>query len=68
MRWGGGAAPLSEPDVWRSVVLATPRTGRAPPAVEIVARELTRQVHAALRRGDWPAARPHTPAPSGKDI
>ncbi|WP_344943118.1 LysR family transcriptional regulator [Actinomadura miaoliensis] len=61
------AAPLREPDVWRSVVLATPRTGRTPPAVEIVARELTRQVHAAVRQGGWPAARPHAPEPADKD-
>ena len=34
------AAPLSAPDVWRSIVLGTQRTGRTPPAVEVVAREL----------------------------
>lgn len=53
------AAPLSEPDVWRSIVLGMPRTGRTPPAVEVVARELTRQVRAAVHEGSWPAARLH---------
>ncbi|WP_039940451.1 helix-turn-helix domain-containing protein [Streptomyces himastatinicus] len=37
-----GAAPLCEPDVWRSIVLGTSRAGRTPPAVEVVARELIR--------------------------
>lgn len=49
------AAPLCEPDVWRSVVLATQRAGRTPPAVEVVARELIRQVHVAVREGKWPS-------------
>ncbi len=50
------AAPLSEPDVWRSIVLGTPRAGRMPAAVEAVARELTRQVHSAVHQGRWPSA------------
>ncbi|MFF7881204.1 LysR family transcriptional regulator [Streptomyces sp. NPDC020794] len=50
------AAPLTEPDVWRSIVLGMPRTGRTPPAVEVVARELTRQVRTAVHEGRWPAA------------
>ncbi|MGP4088890.1 LysR family transcriptional regulator [Streptomyces sp. KR55] len=50
------AAPLGEPDVWRSIVLATPRAGRTPPAVAVVARELARQVRAAVREGRWPSA------------
>lgn len=50
------AAPLAEPDVIRSIVLGTPRAGRTPPAVEAVARELTRQVHRAVRGGRWPSA------------
>ncbi|QUH03665.1 LysR family transcriptional regulator [Saccharopolyspora erythraea] len=50
------AAPLCEPDVWRSIVLGTQRSGRTPPAVEVVARELSRQVHAAVRDGRWPSA------------
>ncbi|WP_309032625.1 LysR family transcriptional regulator [Streptomyces alfalfae] len=51
------AAPLSEPDVRRSIVLATPRSGRTPPAVEAVAGELARQVTSAVARGGWPSAR-----------
>ncbi|MEV1065593.1 LysR family transcriptional regulator [Streptomyces sp. NPDC050263] len=51
------AAPLCEPDVRRSIVLATPRSGRTPPAVEVVARELVRQIDAAVRQGRWPSAR-----------
>lgn len=50
------AAPLCEPEVWRSIVLGTPRAGRTPPAAEVVAKELTRQVHAAVREGRWPSA------------
>ncbi|MEU1027674.1 hypothetical protein ABZ402_02755 [Streptomyces mirabilis] len=53
------AVPLSEPDVWRSIVLGMPRTGRTPPAVEVVARELTRRVRAAVHGGSWPAAQLH---------
>ncbi|WP_460062677.1 LysR family transcriptional regulator [Streptomyces sp. YKOK-I1] len=52
------AAPLCEPEVWRSIVLATPRAGRTPPAVRVVARELVRQIEAAVGRGSWPSARP----------
>ncbi|MGP4110607.1 LysR family transcriptional regulator [Streptomyces sp. 4N509B] len=51
------AAPLSEPEVWRSIVLGTPRTGRTPPAVTVVAREVTRQLAVAVRQGRWPSAR-----------
>ncbi|MEU6541450.1 LysR family transcriptional regulator [Streptomyces sp. NPDC047000] len=51
------AAPLGAPDVWRSIVLATPRFVRVPPAAEIVARELVRQVGSAVSRGLWPSAR-----------
>jgi LysR family nitrogen assimilation transcriptional regulator len=51
------AAPLTEPDVRRSIVLATPRFGRTPPAVEAVAGELVRQVTSAVARGRWPSAR-----------
>ncbi|WP_416982483.1 LysR family transcriptional regulator [Streptomyces sp. T028] len=55
------AAPLCEPEVWRSIVLATPRAGRTPPAVQVVARELVRQIESAVGRGSWPSARPaHT--------
>lgn len=51
------AAPLTEPDVWRSVVLATPRTGRTPPAVEAVTQELIRQINAAVHGVRWPSAK-----------
>ncbi|MEV5156460.1 LysR family transcriptional regulator [Streptomyces werraensis] len=54
------AAPLSEPDVWRSIVLAMPRAGRRPPAVTVVAREVVRQVQAAVREGRWPSAQLQT--------
>jgi DNA-binding transcriptional LysR family regulator len=50
------AAPLSEPDVWRSVVLGTPRSERTPPAVEVVARELVGRINWAVAQGRWPSA------------
>ncbi|NEC25331.1 LysR family transcriptional regulator [Streptomyces sp. SID8111] len=50
------AAPLCEPEVWRSIVLATSRSGRITPAVEAVAAELTRQIRAAVDEGRWPSA------------
>ncbi|MDX3630412.1 LysR family transcriptional regulator [Streptomyces europaeiscabiei] len=51
------AAPLCEPDVWRSIVLGTARSGRTPPAVEVVARELARRINSAVAQGRWPSAR-----------
>lgn len=50
------AAPLAEPEVWRRVVLGTQRAGRTPPAVEVVGRELVRQIDSAVREGRWPSA------------
>ncbi|MCF2528740.1 LysR family transcriptional regulator [Yinghuangia soli] len=50
------AAPLSEPDIWRSIVLATPRYARTPPAVEVVARELVHLIGTAVAQGRWPSA------------
>ncbi len=50
------AAPLCEPEVWRSITLAVPRAGRTSPAAEIVARELVRQVRIAVRQGRWLSA------------
>ncbi|UKY48064.1 LysR family transcriptional regulator [Streptomyces inhibens] len=50
------AAPLCEPDVWRSIILGTPRFGRTPPAVEVVARELVRQINSSVAQGRWPSA------------
>ncbi|WP_427918714.1 LysR family transcriptional regulator [Streptomyces sp. cg40] len=55
------AAPLCEPEVWRSIVLGTPRAGRTPPAVEVVAQALAGQIDSAVRAGRWPSARPQTP-------
>lgn len=50
------AAPLSEPEVWRSIAIATPRAARPSPAARIVARELSVQVRAAATQGRWPSA------------
>jgi DNA-binding transcriptional LysR family regulator len=50
------AAPLCDPEVRRSIVLAAPRTGRTPPAVAPVARELRRQIESAVQQGRWPSA------------
>jgi LysR family nitrogen assimilation transcriptional regulator len=62
------AAPLCEPEVWRSVVLGMHRTGRTPPAVDVVARELIRQIGSAVREGRWPSARqPGSEGPAGVD-
>ncbi|MEH0421263.1 LysR family transcriptional regulator [Streptomyces sp. B21-083] len=61
------AAPLSEPDVWRSIVLGTPRSGRTPPAVEVVARELVGRINRAVARGSWPSAQPHNAGASPED-
>jgi DNA-binding transcriptional LysR family regulator len=59
------AATLREPDVSRSLVLATPRVGRTPPAAEVVARELTSQIHTAVREDRWPSARLYAPSDGG---
>jgi LysR family nitrogen assimilation transcriptional regulator len=53
------AAPLAEPEVWRSIVLGMPRAGRITAAVETVAKELVRQIHRAVHNGRWPSARVH---------
>jgi DNA-binding transcriptional LysR family regulator len=50
------AAPLCAPEVWRSIVLGMPRTGRVPAAVEIVARELVQRIRSSVRNGRWPSA------------
>ncbi|NUU21644.1 MAG: LysR family transcriptional regulator, partial [Streptomycetaceae bacterium] len=54
-------APLCEPDVWRSIVLGTPRGVRTSTAVDAVVRELVRQVRAAVATQRWPSAQPRTP-------
>lgn len=51
------AAPLSEPDVTRSLVLALRRGSRPSRAVEAVAAELARIVRARVGSGEWPSAR-----------
>ncbi|NIH83663.1 LysR family transcriptional regulator [Amycolatopsis granulosa] len=51
-------APVREPEVWRSIAVARPRSGRVPPAVDVVARELLCQVRAAVADGRWPSAEP----------
>jgi DNA-binding transcriptional LysR family regulator len=50
------AAPLAEPEVWRSIVLGMPRARPITPAVQAVARQLARQVRSAARQGQWPSA------------
>ena len=50
------AAPLCAPEVWRSIVLGTPRAGRVSPAAGIVARALVGQIRSAVRHGRWPSA------------
>jgi DNA-binding transcriptional LysR family regulator len=54
------AAPLCEPDVQRSIVLGTPRYGRVPPAVAVVARELVRRITEAVSQERWPSAQLQT--------
>ncbi|MFF0450268.1 LysR family transcriptional regulator [Streptomyces sp. NPDC004609] len=53
------AAALYEPDVWRSVVLGTPRFRRSPHAVEVVARTLVERIRLAVTAGRWPSAQLH---------
>jgi LysR family transcriptional regulator, nitrogen assimilation regulatory protein len=50
------AAPLSEPEVWRSIVIGMPRAGRITPAVQAVARQLASEVRIAARNGRWLSA------------
>jgi LysR family nitrogen assimilation transcriptional regulator len=50
------AAPLSEPEVWRSIAIGTSRVRRLMPATDIVARELVQQVRLASQLGTWPSA------------
>lgn len=49
-------APLHGPEVWRSIVLGTPRAGKIPTAVDAVARELVNQVRRTVCAGRWPSA------------
>ena len=50
------AAPLSEPEVYRSIAIGTPRVGPVTAAARAVADELVHQVHAAAGRSQWPSA------------
>jgi LysR family transcriptional regulator, nitrogen assimilation regulatory protein len=53
------AAPLTEPEVWRSIALGMPRSGRTTPATRVVATEIIRQVKIAARSARWPSAQLH---------
>ncbi|BCB89790.1 hypothetical protein Psuf_071030 [Phytohabitans suffuscus] len=55
-------APLTEPELSRSVVLGLPRGMRTPPPVEAVAATLGRLVRALVHSGAWPSARLSVPA------
>lgn len=50
------AAPLRDPEIRRTVVLATPRGPRRPEAANVVARALIRQVNSVVENGSWPSA------------
>ncbi|WP_028656186.1 LysR family transcriptional regulator [Nocardioides sp. J54] len=50
------AAPLSSPEIVRTVGLGLPRTGRTPPVVEAVATELLLVVRRAVADGQWASA------------
>ncbi|GAA1005087.1 LysR family transcriptional regulator [Acrocarpospora pleiomorpha] len=50
------AAPLRDPEISRSIVLGAPRTARRSAAVDVVTREIVRQIRSAVRRGNWPSA------------
>jgi LysR family nitrogen assimilation transcriptional regulator len=50
------AAPLTEPEVYRSIAIGTPRTGPVTAAARAVAEELVRQVQAAAVGTQWPSA------------
>jgi DNA-binding transcriptional LysR family regulator len=50
------AAPLTAPEVYRSIAIGTPRAGPVTPAARIVADELVRQVRAAAGGSRWPSA------------
>ena len=50
------AAPLSQPEVWRSIVIGAPRAGLVTQAAQAVASHLTRQAQIAASQGAWPSA------------
>jgi LysR family nitrogen assimilation transcriptional regulator len=55
------AAPLTAPDVERSVVLGLQRVTRQPAPVQAVAALLARLTRDLVRSGAWPSARPTPP-------
>jgi DNA-binding transcriptional LysR family regulator len=56
------AAPLCDPEVWRSIAIGTPRASRLTPAAQVVAGELVQQVGHAVRQGRWLSAELHDEA------
>jgi LysR family nitrogen assimilation transcriptional regulator len=55
-------APLTAPEVVRTVVLGMRRGGRTPAPVQAVATELARLAQSLVRSGAWPSAHLPTPA------
>jgi DNA-binding transcriptional LysR family regulator len=51
------AAPLTDPEVYRTIGMGVPRVGPVAVAARLVADELVRQVRAAASRSQWPSAR-----------
>lgn len=51
------AAPLSDPGLQRTIVLALPNTRRIAAAVRAVTALLVDEMRGAVERGDWPSAR-----------
>jgi DNA-binding transcriptional LysR family regulator len=51
------AAPVSDPELSRRIVLALPRAPRPPDAVRVVADALVERMSAAVAGGAWPSAR-----------
>lgn len=51
------AAPLSDPELQRTIVLALPNTRRIAMAVKAVCSILILEMKRAVERGDWPTAR-----------
>jgi LysR family transcriptional regulator, nitrogen assimilation regulatory protein len=49
-------APLSDPEVHRSIAIGSSRADRITPAARVVAAELVRLVYAAARTRQWPSA------------
>jgi DNA-binding transcriptional LysR family regulator len=49
-------APLTEPEVHRSIAIGISRSGPITPASRLVAEELVRQVQAAATSSKWPSA------------